>query len=319
MSWTRIGATPQFLSTSVIGTACGDQFNMNPDTGCTTPSSRTILYLVEAVFDAAVFTSIPVVGTEIQTSPPCIFCTGEPGDACYQPFVEVINIIGNISLRSNVTLVQVQFQKLVVYSNGVIGNVTASFRTVPRYPKCTSSSSSRCLAPQNGITNNVDNYCTACLNDVAGLTLNLTSTVLFYDSPGSNPWDTRLYQNYRIFPATNHHSPYTTFYPLVTLPRLTDSTVLFNVQVPAVDEDGTAVPFTCRDQDPAVPCSNVDFNWGLQILIGNEGLSLNFHSDGTQTPDGGWLLSRRDDRCVGFSPNGSFVHLQMHFLSFAVC
>jgi hypothetical protein len=299
MSWQRIGATPQFLSRpSEGGTGCGSALNDDPAIGCTTSSVRTILFTVEAVFSSDAFTTTPVVGDEIQTSNPCMFCTGEPGVACYQAYLEVLEISQNTSLRSNLTLIYTRFQKLNVYTNPTPGNVTAEFRTIARYPKCTAASSNtRCLGPQNGVINNKDNYCTICLDDVANQILNLTSVVNFYDSSGANPWDTRYYQTHRLFPATNHHSPFTTFFPLITLPKLTDSSILFDVEVPAIDEDGAAEPLSCSVVGATGPCtSNVNFIWGMQNLIGKDGTALNFHSDGTQTPGGGWILSRRAAR-----------------------
>ena len=296
LNWQRIGATPQFLTKGTSGSACGSSFNSDPSNGCTTYSVRTILFRVEAVFEASAFSTTPSIGTEIQTTQPCVFCSGEPGDPCYTAYLEVIDVVQNASLRSNVTLVYTQFQKLKVYPNAIIGNVTATFRTIARYSKCISSSTSRCLGPQNGIINNKDNFCTSCLDDVASQMLNLSSTVLFYDTAGSNAWDAKYFQNYRLFPATNHHSPYTTFHPLVTIPSLADTSVLFDLQIPAVDEDGADEPLACRDPDPSVPCSSVDFVWDMKTLIGSEGLSLNFHSDGVQSPGGGWLLTRRGSR-----------------------
>ena len=180
MYWQRIGATPQFLSSkspqdTTNGTLCGSQFNTDPTQGCSAQNARLILFTVEAVFDATIFLTTPKIGTEIMTNPPCYFCSGQPGDSCYQAYLEVINISKNVSQRSNVTLVYTQFQKLTVYSNKVISTAVATFRTVPTYPQCTGKlQNTICFAPQNGdtvdpITGN--SFCSTCLNDIANQTV----------------------------------------------------------------------------------------------------------------------------------------------------
>ena len=234
-----------------------------------------------------------------------MFCSGEPGDYCYEAYVEVIDIATNVSQRSNVSLIYTQFQKLKVYSNTIISSATATFKTIPRYQQCTGKlQDTICFAPQNGdtvdpVTGN--SYCPNCLNDVANQTLNLSATVQFYDAPGAKPWDRSLYSNYRLFPATNHHSPVATYLPIATIPRLTNASASFDLPIPAVDEDGAPQPVFCAAASPAGPCSNVDFRWGLSVLRTND-YTLNYHSDGTKTLlmfGGGWVLSRRDFRCGG--------------------
>jgi hypothetical protein len=214
-----------------------------------------------------------------------------------------LDIALNVSQRSNVSLIYTQFQKLVVYSNKVISSATATFMTIPRYPQCTGRlQNAICFAPQNGDTVdpiNGNSFCSDCLNDVANQTLNLSATVTFYDAPGARPWDRSLYSNYRIFPATNHHSPVATYLPIATIPRLVNATVSFELPIPVVDEDGSPQPLFCAAVNPDGPCSNVDFRWGLSVLRTND-FTLNYHSDGTRTLlmfGGGWLLSRRDFRC----------------------
>ena len=183
-------------------------------------------------------------------------------------------------------------------------NVTAVFQTIPRYPKCLNSTqNATCLAPQNGAIasgGSRNNYCTNCLDDVASKVLTLSTIVKFYDFPGAKPWDTSLYPLYRLFPATNHHSPYSTFLPLVTIPRLSGQTVAIDLLVPTLDEDGAERPVGCYDSYPTTPCSNVNFSWGLAVNRSASGLVLNFHSDGTSTLPkygGGWVLSRPPNGC----------------------
>ena len=303
MRWRRIGATPQFLSRTASGAGCGQSFNADPLNGCTSSSARIILFSVEAVFESSAFSSLPRIGTEIKTTSSCIFCSGESGDSCYPAFLEVIDVRTNIGLRNNLTLIYTQFQKLKVYTS-IAPNVTAIFQTIARYPKClnTTSQNAICLAPQNGnVTSgsNRNNFCSSCVDDVANQILNLSTIVHFYDSAGARPWDTSLYPKYRLFPATNHHSPYASFLPLVTVPRLTSALATMDLLIPTVDEDGASKPVDCFDSFPDTPCSNVNFSWGMKTNRSADGLALNWHSDGTLTLaryGNGWALKRPANR-----------------------
>lgn len=111
-----------------------------------------------------------------------------------------------------------------------------------------------CLAPQVGA---VIEDCKECLKDYADSNLEVNTTVHFADycsagPPGvehpcldgclaagpdtgmtvdeSNgclaPWDDTLRETHQLYPVTNHHSPYATMLPVVTIPRL-DAQVMY--------------------------------------------------------------------------------------------
>ena len=225
--------------------------------------------------------------------------------------------------------------------------------TLRRFPQCTYQDSDPpqqpseceegeqcfvCLAPSIGA---VISDCSECLDGFADSDLEVATTVHFsdycYSAPTSacpagctnagiggawtidetqgcmDPWDTGIADSHKLHPITNHHSPYATMLPVVTVPRLDRQSLSSTMVVAAVDEDGLGRPVSaCNSSE----CNNIVPFWamngmGYEIEVPADGIipaytemvytdsprTLTTHSDQVpkDEPLGKWRLGQRDD------------------------
>ena len=321
MRWERIGATPHVLK-RVPGTDidCRD-WNPNigvPGEGCvSTELHRLVLFTVDLVLHEKAFTpdanGSPLVlepGQILHSNPPFEFCSGEgPVDNCEEVQVKVLRVAETTIDGNTQKLIYCVYQQVVYYVRAQGPNATAVFRStttegrrIQRFAQCGVSGDQVCLGPQAGVD---QSSCSTCLLGYAEALVSLSTTVLFADACSDcvPTYDTEYWDDYKVYPATNHHSPLVTSLPVITVPYMeytvpwdesTWVTVSFTVH--AVDEDGMGRPKTCRR---AGKCNNVNARWDMSG-VDTTGLVLEYHSDPVNRDQPGarvgeWIISKRDD------------------------
>jgi len=204
--------------------------------------------------------NLPAVGTKFKTDPPAEFCLELDCEAVELSIMAITETKVLQKKQKMVwvryqRLVSYPATALIWKATATFRTVG----TLRRFPQCLSQlhpdvqqkeecvenmPCAVCLAPQVGA---VIEDCSDCLDNFADSDLNVSTTVHFSDhcffAPATmcgagctnagiggwtihetngcmSPWDPAIEDSHKLHPVTNHHAPYATMLPVVTVPRL---------------------------------------------------------------------------------------------------
>jgi hypothetical protein len=312
--WERIGATPHLLAPKPGEMVNCRDWNSNvgvPGAGCHEYQHRLILFTFDIVFHEDAFPSLPQAGQIVSVDPPFEFCPGDgPLDErgnprCQTALVKVLHVAETTIDGKSQKLIYCLYQHMVYYQQGNQQgpNATVAFRSttvggisIQRFPQCLADNSVPkgivCMGPRKGAT---ESMCSVCLVGYHSALVSLQILVPFADACSKciPAHDLKYWDNYKVFPVTNHHSPLVTSLPVITVPRLANAITAVSFTLHAVDEDGMGRPIDCPKTGA---CNNVRARWDMSGVDAS-GFILRRHSDNVPlaTAEGQWVISKRDD------------------------